>query len=105
MFNPIFATRPYCKIFGSEFLKCIEIFEKELEEQDSKNPLLNVSRHMNLRTSKMILFMSARVRFQEVNRIAEILSRIYRKYAHIVPEIYLFRTWITQISLIKSPQQ
>lgn len=60
---------------------------------------------MNLRMSKMILFMSARVRFQEVNKIAEILGRIYRKYAHIIPEIYLFRSWITQISLIKLPQQ
>lgn len=28
VFNPIFITRPYCKIFGTEFLKCVESFEK-----------------------------------------------------------------------------
>lgn len=28
VFNPIFASRQYCKIFGSEFLKFIEVFEK-----------------------------------------------------------------------------
>jgi hypothetical protein len=36
VFNPIFITRPYCKIFGCEFLKCIENFEKSLDDLDSK---------------------------------------------------------------------
>jgi len=59
---------------------------------------------MNLKMSKMIMFMSARVRFQDVNKIAEILGNVYRKYAHIVPEIYLFRAWITQLNLTKATQ-
>ncbi len=54
--------------------------------------------------SKIILFMSARVRFQDANKIAEHLSRIYRKYAHIIPEIYLFRAWISQMNLSKVNQ-
>lgn len=54
--------------------------------------------------SKIILFMSSRVRFQDANKIAEHLGNIYRKYAHTIPEIYLFRAWIMQVNFTKTTQ-
>ncbi len=68
---------------------------------DIKNNELKVTRQMNKKMSKMILFMSSRVRFQDVNKIVEHLSNIYRKYAHLIPEIYSMRAWITQMNLSK----
>jgi hypothetical protein len=48
--------------------------------------------------------MSARVRFQDANMIGEILGHVYRRHAHVIPEIYLFRVWIQQVHLKKITQ-
>lgn len=47
--------------------------------------------------------MSGRLRLSDSNKIAESLSNIYRKYAHLVPEIYIFRVWIMQANVSRIP--
>jgi hypothetical protein len=47
--------------------------------------------------------MSARLKLQETNKIGEIFANIYRNYANLVPDIYIFRVWIMQINVGRIP--
>ena len=105
VFNPIFITKAYSKIYSSELLNFVEDFVNRMNDHFTGiiKPKESTKAEFDITISKIILFMSARLKFPDANKISEHLRHIYENYAHFLPSIYKFRTWIYQTSLVRIP--
>lgn len=101
IFNPMFPSRAYIRMFGIETSKkVIGILENQLKVKEFVNRSPKELSQINEILYKMSFLYSARIRLPDNDKVADLLYRLYQNHAHSLPLIYNFRTWIIQNSNI-----
>ena len=101
IFNPMFPSRAYVRMFGVETSKkVLNILEKDLKVDADVNRSEKQLQEINEVLYKMSFLYSARIRLPDNDKVADLLFRLYQYHASSLPLIYNFRTWIIHYSNI-----
>ena len=101
IFQPMFASRPYLKIFGTRFTKKIlDVLATHLKVDqliDASEEKFSIA---NEYLYKISLFYSTKIPVQEIDKTADAIYILYQNFGHCLPILHIFRTWVIQNSNI-----
>lgn len=105
IFNPMFPSRAYIRLFGQETSKKILLILRNNVQADKKITRSDKdTAYINEVLYKISLLYCSRIRLPDNDKVADLLYRLYENHAHELSLLYSFRTWIIQYSNISKDQ-